>query len=590
MKKLFNLTEEEKKHIRSRYNLVTESVDPNVAEELEKYRSTWKGCGGNGSYVNLKKFGTLSEIPEFGWATFAGNVDGYNVTVNGCFDKFKMIETDTGETGDRGDFKGSYYSEIPPLTIPRYFKGDEEKGNKFMKGTLTNAKGYFVSLPDDWVYQGEFIDGMIGGQGQVYSKSMGMGYKGTFYNGNIQGKGVITFTKTGLVLKGEFKQTALGVISVTLESGEKIDNVIEYNKTKSGNKTEVDTDTSLGIKKGGNVIGTTYYESTIEFDGKTKEFSGVLPKAFIQIISKENSKQFFETFSDNQGEFTFDDVIYGKYSLFAFYGDTDDQAYTFKIDEFEVNGPNTKLNLTLNPNKTLKGSETETIEFNSMNIADKKYNNAWYYNMFVNGIKNSEYNKTISDLLSGRLEQMKGKVSMEEFCTDQFVDYGKDLVKLHQDELKSEILKTRSQLEPTKKSLEYCWSKFKDDKKFVRKIGKENILLMRNPNGRLLNYQLNLNEELNNQDIYNKKLMGLSTTIKKVVLEHNQKKSQNLSESLIINNRFNFILEGFDTSKKSDKKILENYLRDEKESLVSNGYNRHLVSNSFHEIMTKLKN
>ena len=84
--------------------------------------------------------------------------------------------------------------------------------------------------------------------------------------------------------------------------------------------------------------------------------------------------------------------------------------------------------------------------------------------------------------------------------------------------------------------------------------------------------------------------MGLSTTIKKVVLEHNQKKSQNLSESLIINNRFNFILEGFDTSKKSDKKILENYLRDEKESLVSNGYNRHLVSNSFHEIMTKLKN
>jgi hypothetical protein len=63
-----------------------------------------------------------------------------------------------------------------------------------------------------------------------------------------------------------------------------------------------------------------------------------------------------------------------------------------------------------------------------------------------------------------------------------------------------------------------------------------------------------LNEELNNQDIYNKKLMGLSTTIKKVVLEHNQKKSQNLSESLIINNRFNFILEGFDTSKKSDKK------------------------------------
>ena len=111
---------------------------------------------------------------------------------------------------------------------------------------------------------------------------------------------------------------------------------------------------------------------------------------------------------------------------------------------------------------------------------------------------------------------------------------------------------------------------------------------MRNPNGRLINYQLTL-EESYNQDIYNKKLMGLSTTIKKVVLEHNQKKSQNLSESIIIDNRFKFIVEGFDPSKKSDKKLLENYLKDEKESLIGSGYNRHLVSNSFHEIMTKLK-
>jgi hypothetical protein len=84
--------------------------------------------------------------------------------------------------------------------------------------------------------------------------------------------------------------------------------------------------------------------------------------------------------------------------------------------------------------------------------------------------------------------------------------------------------------------------------------------------------------------------MGLSTIIKKVVLEHNEKKSQNLSESLIVNNRFNFILESFDTSKKSNKKLLENYLQNEKESLVVGGYNRHLVSNIFNKIITKLKN
>lgn len=589
MKKVLNLTEEEKRHILSRYNLVTESVDPDVAEELNKYRDKWKGCGGNGPYVNLRPFGTLTEIPEFGWATFAGNIDGNNITVSACFDKYKMIYTEgNGESGDRGNFEGDYYSEVPPFSLPRYFKGDEDKANKFMKGTLTNAKGLFVSLPDDWVYQGDFVDGMIGGKGQVYSASMGMGYKGTFSNGNIMGSGVMTFTKTGLVLKGDFKQTPLGVFSVTLANGEIINDVVEYNKTKTQNKS-TDKDNSLGIKKGGNIVGLTYFESTITFKDKTKTFNGKLPKVFIRIISKEDKKRFFETFSNNDGEFTINDVIYGKYSLYAYLGGTLNEGFIFEIDEFEVNEPNQKLSLTLKPTKEIKGSELETVEFNNVNLDERKYDSEWYYRTFIGGIQNFEYNKIISDLLSGRLEQMKGKVSMEEFCTNQFVDYGKDLVKLHQDELKSNILKTKEQLIPTKKSLEYCWSKFKDDKKFRRKIGKDNILLMRNPNGRLLNYQLTL-EESYIQDIYNKKLMGLSTTIQKVVLEHNQKKSQNLSESIIVGNRFKFILESFDQTKKSEKKLLENYLRKEKEELVNNGYDRNLVSNVFHGIMTKIKN
>ena len=95
---------------------------------------------------------------------------------------------------------------------------------------------------------------MVEGQGQFYSASMGIGYNGTFLNGNIQGKGVMTFIKTGLILKGEFKQTPSGVISATLDDGKTVDNVIEYNKTKLGNKTEVNKsevrpDLSLGIKK-----------------------------------------------------------------------------------------------------------------------------------------------------------------------------------------------------------------------------------------------------------------------------------------------------------------------------------------------------
>jgi hypothetical protein len=74
-----------------------------------------------------------------------------------------------------------------------------------------------------------------------------------------------------------------------------------------------------------------------------------------------------------------------------------------EIDEFEVNEPNQKLSLTLKPTKEIKGSELETVEFNNINLDDKKYNSDWYYRTVIGRLENFEYNKIISDLLSGRL-------------------------------------------------------------------------------------------------------------------------------------------------------------------------------------------
>jgi hypothetical protein len=82
--------------------------------------------------------------------------------------------------------------------------------------------------------------------------------------------------------------------------------------------------------------------------------------------------------------------------------------------------------------------------------------------------------------------------------------------------------------------------------------------------------------------------MGLSRTINKVVTEHADKKKSLIQESRIINNRLRTITESFNLNRKSERRLAFNELRNEKIKLISLGYDRNIVKESFIEVMKSL--
>jgi len=106
-----------------------------------------------------------------------------------------------------------------------------------------------------------------------------------------------------------------------------------------------------------------------------------------------------------------------------------------------------------------------------------------------------------------------------------------------------------------------------------------------NPPGEAYEFGVRL-ENKNKTNIY--KDMGLSRTINKVITEHAEKKRTLLQESKIINNRLKFIVENYNLNLKSERRLAFNDLRNEKIKLISLGYNRQVVKESFIDVMKGL--
>ena len=66
------------------------------------------------------------------------------------------------------------------------------------------------------------------------------------------------------------------------------------------------------------------------------------------------------------------------------------------------------------------------------------------------------------------------------------------------------------------------------------------------------------------------------------MLEHKQRKQDSSNESKIIRNRLSFIVEN------SHSKVIKKSLIEEKSKLINFGYNKTIVNEEFHEIMTRL--
>ncbi|MFN9958010.1 MAG: hypothetical protein ACK55I_33315, partial [bacterium] len=79
---------------------------------------------------------------------------------------------------------------------------------------------------DNWKYAGNFIDGRIGGDGQIIFLDTKDSYKGQFKNGVIDGTGEYFSASTGKKIKGVFKQND-GIISVTTDDGKFIRNIYD---------------------------------------------------------------------------------------------------------------------------------------------------------------------------------------------------------------------------------------------------------------------------------------------------------------------------------------------------------------------------
>lgn len=552
----------------------------------DNLRKNWKGCN---PYIldyvfdgenNQKDYGYQKELPEFGRAKFEGVIDGKNVKIKGCWDKFKVISGK--ETGDRGEFNGYYYSTE---WEKGFFAGDESLGNKFLNGTLKNSPEYKF-YDSEWTYTGYFVNGIIdttvplplgkesvGALGTIKFSDNNT-YSGNFKNGQIDGKGEFKFS-SGLKLKGDFKlnqESENFTYSVTLENGQYIPDIFNYNLTYKQTPVNPVNDKTIGVLKTGTIRGTTFYSVDFTDGTNTKNEKGVLPNIFIRLSNVEDSAKFFETTSDDDGLFTLENVPYGKYSLIANINGYNEMS--LKIESFDFNTPTKDIRLTLKPNETFQkfiDSEVKRDikkgEMDGLDDWDIKYT-------FIDNLyKETRGDTWIFDIIKGRFEQKYGNVTTKENCITQLNNYADLIRKIQKGEVDLKTTKmVGSKLRPTKNYIQNCWRTYPN----AMKRQKDDFLLVRNPGGDITDYAIVL-ENANKRGIYNKNSMGLNNTISKIVTDYKLNKERVIQEEKIIENRFKFVMtENVDS--------IINIIK-EKNDLLNKGYDSKVVDKVYNKLI-----
>ncbi len=575
-------------------------------EYTDQLRKNWKGCL-SGEYDYLfsgrgeKDYGYQKDIPELGWAKYEGTLDGKQVRVNGCWDKFKLI---TGEeTGDRGDFKGDYYT----TNNKGFFEGDENNANKFMYGTLKNSPGYNF-YDQDWTYVGNFVNGIIDetpsgigstnsgtefkGKSAQIKFSDGNIYEGEFVDGQIDGQGTFVFT-SGLRLKGDFQfneESENMTYIVTLNDGTVVNDIFKYERDYiQKNQKNISKDESIGILKSGIFKGRTFFNVALSNEKETIQKKDFLPNVFIRITNLENNKIFFEQTSDDEGYFNFESVPFGKYSLIS--NINGNKEISLEVESFDLNTKLKDVNLYLKPNerwqkfinselKRLKSDEGDGYNISvigTTKLSDFTREDIMEY--FIDQIyKMFKPDTWISDIVNGRFEQKYGTITTKEMCVTQLKNYADLIRKIQSGELDTDMTKkVGAKLRPTKKYIQNCWRTYPKD----MEKQKSDFLLVRNPGGDIIDYAIVL-ENANKQDIYNKNSMGLKNTISNVIHGYNELKKRKIQENQIINNRLNFVI----NENKVDSLV---DLIKEKNILLKNGYDNELVEYNYDKIINKFR-
>ncbi len=559
----------------------------------EENRKNWKGCNAN-NFSNIfngdygtKDYGYQKDYPEFGWAKFKGSLDGKNVQIDGCWDKFKILRGK--ETGSRGEYDGYYYSTE---WEKGFFEGDNSRANKFLYGKLKNSPEY-TFYDSEWEYSGYFVNGRIDTT-NVNSTTVPMSldmasvgeslgkikfsdnnvYTGNFKNGQIEGDGEFKFS-SGLTLKGNFKlnqESETITYSVTLENGQVIPDIFNYNLTYKKSPTNPINDKTIGILKTGTIRGTTFYSVDFTDGTKTKNEKGLLPNIFIRISNVEDTSKFFEVTSDDDGLFVFENVPYGKYSLIA--NINGNNQMSLNVESFDFNTPTKDVRLTLKPLESFQKFINKTVK-KSIENGEKTSIDKWKIkDSFINVLyEQSKSDTFISDILKGRFEQKYGTVTTKENCVTQLNNYADLIRKIQKGEINLKTIKDiGTNLRPTKKYIQNCWRTYPN----AMKNQKDDFLLVRNPGGDITEYAIVL-ENANKQDIYNKNSMGLNNTITKIVTDYKLNKDRVIQEEKIIENRIKFVMtENVDS--------IINVIK-EKNDLLNKGYDGKVVDRIYSKLI-----
>ena len=584
---------------------ITESLIRNIInkEKLNEQNSsvTWEGC--KYSHPISDNLGKVTIVPKQGYVEFNGDINGKKILVEGCFDQKKLILTyGKGEIGERGIFKGHYYTN--DTSQPFIFEGDESYANNFLYGELTNNNQINISEYENnfhtrtWTYTGHFTkEGKIGESNPQVNFSQSQTtvknnkptivfapndyYYGEFVDSKINGKGVFYLGNSGIKLEGDFKTIDNGEGSVTYScttnKGEVINDIFIYESEYQQNiKKDKEKDNSLGVLKKGVLIGKTYFKTKIT-NKKTKEektLNGVLPFTNIELQNINYSNIKYETKSDENGDIKIDNFVLGSYEINANYKESNVIVYKLpkikgrekRIITVEDDKKIVDLTLFSTKEKQREDNNRANVDFSGF-FKNVNSNN---YVEFGLETENAGYDKFLKT--SKKIIEDYNDKQTRKFCESEMLSYSSLMVDLYNKKITTKMVKEPTELQPTKDFLKSCYMRYKDESNIFDYKKNKELRLVMNPGSDLYDFKI----VLENRDIYNKtNTSSIYNSIRKVINEQSQIKKDLVIEKNIIEKRFQFILNT------SDKFDLNENLHKETKQLINKGYNKDIVKRLF---------
>jgi len=601
MRKVFLISEKEKRDILKKHRLIKE--DTSKCEQ--------GNCvNGDGTLVVTKE-GNIKITYEYKGKFVKSKLTEGQITRNTT--EFTITSKGKFLNGENLNGEGSVETKYLNTDFTHLQEGTFTNG-KFTKGKLTvNDNGTIFTVKSDNIVDNTYNDAKI-----VFDD--GSYYEGTFTDNNTRD---FKFTSTAGETQNDFvnyhiesggsKSIDVPLSAIETDGSRKITNTkelfgVELEDTMWDNEYPY-----LAIKDPyGSFTGLNLYHITednfseakkiikLYVEGVTSLSSEIFDKSISYIESNENLKKFVELSLENKinnykveyailgYEFTSGDIqkpyvtvqltgvqgkidspfltVSDKSNQYEFILDYDGKSIdNIGVDEFYIDKNNNLIFKNLSGEQTPAG-ETTPEPTALKNRPRKKIN----------------LSNFLSKLKSGLLEIEFGLDGAVKMCAEEFRKYS-ERIKIEYNKTTPTVDKD---LDTTKKILSSCWSAY--NKQLSRRIKKSDITLIENPPGNLLSYaiDLNVNENIKYRDIYSKQ-NDMSQTIKNIIKEHSIKKEkQSIVESSIIKNRLNFVFET--NGNLSSRTNIKKRLIEEKNELLSMGYNEEIVNNTFKKLMYRI--